>query len=209
MDMIKWGDIIAECGNYRDGFVTIFRRYEGQPTDERDARGVVKVTAKSFAEHMGIDPRTFTRWVAKHGLDSASKPPRSKGDFTRDVTRAARADTDAVVAGIMNAPEETQNAIYVALADRLVEKLPFGGDKPHIPGEDRTPDLVDDIERLSVKALDTAAVLEVKLAAATVEQIDRTAATLANVAQRYAELFAPYVPSADTVEDWLRDRSGT
>jgi hypothetical protein len=109
----------------------------------------------------------------------------------------------------MNAPEETQNAIYVALADRLVEKLPFGGDKPHIPGEDRTPDLVDDIERLSVKALDTAAVLEVKLAAATVEQIDRTAATLANVAQRYAELFAPYVPSADTVEDWLRDRSGT
>lgn len=65
MSSITWSQIETECGNFRDGFVATFRKYQGQDTDERDPRGViVKVTMGSFARHMGISPRTFERWVS-------------------------------------------------------------------------------------------------------------------------------------------------
>lgn len=61
--MITWDQIEAECGDFRQGFVSAFRKYEGQETDERDKyRKVVKVTMASFARHMGIDEDTFARW---------------------------------------------------------------------------------------------------------------------------------------------------
>ena len=110
---IAWGDIVAECGNYRDGFVAIFRRYEGQPTDEKDGQGrTVKVTTKSFARHLGIDAETFRRWVLKSSGLSVSPQPRSHGGLVSDVRRAARHAPDAVVAGIMSAPESTVDAIF-------------------------------------------------------------------------------------------------
>ena len=112
---INWADIMAECGNYRDGFVAIFKRYEGQLTDEKDSQNrTIKVTAKSFAEHVGVDPRTFQRWVKKSEMErrAVAPPPRSKNDLTRDVQRAARHEPDAVVDGILAAPESTQEAIF-------------------------------------------------------------------------------------------------
>lgn len=61
---ITWSEIEAEAGGYREGFVAIYKKYEGLETDERDGRGaVVKVTKSSFATHMGIAERTFCRWV--------------------------------------------------------------------------------------------------------------------------------------------------
>jgi ParB-like chromosome segregation protein Spo0J len=48
----------------RDGLVAVFREYEGQETDEKDDQGrTVKVTARSFAEHMGIPYETFRGWI--------------------------------------------------------------------------------------------------------------------------------------------------
>lgn len=61
---VSWSTIEAECGDYRSGFVAIFRKYEGQATDEKDEAGrTVKVTIESFARHVGIPPSTFSRWT--------------------------------------------------------------------------------------------------------------------------------------------------
>jgi hypothetical protein len=107
---IRWTDILAECGNYRNGFVAIFRKYEGQPTDEKDGQGrTVKVTARSFALHNGIHEDTFRRWIKS---STRRDLPRSKNDLTRDVTRAARHEPEAVVDGIASAPKPTQDRIY-------------------------------------------------------------------------------------------------
>jgi hypothetical protein len=63
--MITWSEIETECGDYREGFVSIFRKYEGQPTDEKDAKGrTVKVTMSSFARHAGIPETTFRQWLS-------------------------------------------------------------------------------------------------------------------------------------------------
>ncbi len=63
--MVKWQDIEQECGGFREGFVRIFKRYEGQPTDERDGSNrAVRVTQASFARHVGIPEQTFRQWLA-------------------------------------------------------------------------------------------------------------------------------------------------
>ena len=110
---VTWGEIVAQCGNYRDGFVAIFRQHEGQLTDEIDGQGrTVKVTVRSFALHMGIAEDTFRRWVTKSRSAGDLPTPRSKNDLTRDVTRAARHEPDAVVAGIMSAPAAHRDRIF-------------------------------------------------------------------------------------------------
>lgn len=123
--MIRWSEIEAECGGYRAGFVAVFRKYEGQLTDEKDAYGrPVKVTAASFAKHLGIATSTFDRWLK---IDpSAGTKSRSKTDLTRDVLRAARHEPEAVIAGIMAAPD--------SVADEIFHEL-----KLRRAGEDRSP----------------------------------------------------------------------
>lgn len=75
---IKWSEIEAECGDFRAGFVATFRKYEGLPTDEKDARGrTIKVTAASFARHVGVNDDTFRRWIA------ADLNPRAEGPARR------------------------------------------------------------------------------------------------------------------------------
>jgi hypothetical protein len=111
-NIINWNDIITECGDYKEGFVAVFRRYENQPTDERDALGrTVKVTARSFAVHMGIDPSVFRNWL-KNSVEGRSPQPRPISWQKRDVTRTATAEPTAVVDGIMAADTKTQDAIY-------------------------------------------------------------------------------------------------
>lgn len=125
LETIPWSQIEAECGDYRKGFVATFRKYEGQRTDEKDAMGrTVKVTAGSFAKHLGIADNTFRRWIASAAVQP--RPARSKNDLTRDVTRAARNEPEAVIEGIMKAPESTQDRIFHELKLRRA-------------GEDRSP----------------------------------------------------------------------
>lgn len=125
--IVKWSEIEAECGDYRQGFVATFRKYEGQLTDEKDGQGrAVKVTASSFARHIGVDKKTFGRWVAVSSRGALTPLPRSKNDLTRDVLRAARHEPEAVVRGIMNAPQNVQDDIFHELKLRRA-------------GEDRSP----------------------------------------------------------------------
>jgi hypothetical protein len=65
--MVTWDRITAECDGFRAGFVAIFRKYEGQPTDAKDAYGrPVKVTKASFAERvLKITPQAFGHWIRK------------------------------------------------------------------------------------------------------------------------------------------------
>lgn len=62
MEPIQWSAIVAECGNYKAGFVAVFRKYEGEATDDG-----TKVSQRTFADHMGIPRETFRRWVSAAG----------------------------------------------------------------------------------------------------------------------------------------------
>lgn len=85
--MVKWHEIEAECGGYREGFVAVFRRYEGQPTDEKDGAGrIVKVTAASFARHVGIPRQTFEEWVKRDGAGRRLHRDRTLESIRREAT---------------------------------------------------------------------------------------------------------------------------
>lgn len=124
---IQWSEIEAECGDYRAGFVTVFRKYEGQLTDEKDGAGrTVKVTATSFARHVGISEQVFLLWVRR---DDGYREPPSKSREAQAAYRAesmVRNQADAVIEAIMSAPDET--------ADRIFHEL-----KLRRAGEDRSP----------------------------------------------------------------------
>jgi hypothetical protein len=107
-----WSEIESECGNFRAGFVAVFRRYEGQATDEKDAQGrTVKVTATSFARHFGLDIGSFRRWV-KEGLEHPPAPERQAHQAKYRARSVVRNEPAAVVDAIMEAPAERQDEIY-------------------------------------------------------------------------------------------------
>jgi hypothetical protein len=110
--VITWSEIESECGNYRAGFVAVFNRHQGQPTDERDARGrTVKVTVASFARHFGFDRQVFARWLKK-GIDRPPAPERQAQVAKARARAVVRNDPAAVVDAIMEAPAETRDEIY-------------------------------------------------------------------------------------------------
>ena len=66
---VKVSTLHAKAQRYREGFVELFREYEGAPviTEEgeslTDGRGRVFVTPAWFAREMGVPPRTLLNWV--------------------------------------------------------------------------------------------------------------------------------------------------
>jgi hypothetical protein len=60
--ILNWQSLDEEISASRDGLVAVYREYEGQETDETDNQGH-PVTARSFAEHMGIPYETFRGWI--------------------------------------------------------------------------------------------------------------------------------------------------
>jgi transposase-like protein len=84
--VVKWSEIEAECGDYRQGFVQVFRRYEGQVTDRKDSLNrPIKVTISSFAEHFGIQVTTFRRWLGERQRTSpvSDRPARRAARMVR------------------------------------------------------------------------------------------------------------------------------
>lgn len=124
---IPWSLIEAEAGGYKAGFVAIFRKYEGQATDERDGAGrVVKVTVASFARHFGIDRLVFDGWVRRDEGRTQS-PSRTNEETTKRVLRSVtRNNPEAVIQAIMEAPE--------SVSDRIFHEVKLRRD-----GEDRSP----------------------------------------------------------------------
>lgn len=133
MNAIDWSVIEAECGDYRAGFVATFRKYEGQPTDEKDARGrVVKVTATAFARHMGIPEGTFRDWLR---LDRGARDPerRTAGRAVTDVRRVFRDDPLTAAEAIVNDPAA------LAAVDRARERQQQQREREHGHVLDRLP----------------------------------------------------------------------
>jgi leucyl aminopeptidase len=121
--MISWNEIEAECGNYREGFVAVFRKYEGEPTDEKDAANrTVKVTRSSFARHMKIPESTFHEWVR---TAAGGVLTRNRGEGTRD-SRGARAvlrdaPLEQVERIISELPADRQRAIGAAAGQAYLQ----------------------------------------------------------------------------------------
>jgi len=143
---ITWSQIEAECGDYRAGFVATFRKYEGQPTDEKDAQGrTVKVTAESFARHVGIPPTTFQGWV-KATTYVATPERQAQRDITlarSNVRRLPPAERAALASELLNEPEVVQRvvrddtaraSVRKALDDRYDEAPKPYPSQPDVPG---------------------------------------------------------------------------
>lgn len=114
MSTIMWSQIEAECGNFREGFVAIFRKYEGQPTDEKDgANRIVKVTIASFAHHMGIPKETFRDWVSRSdGMPVSSRPSGTSAERNeRSVLNRMTPERKAEVARELLAEPEVADAV--------------------------------------------------------------------------------------------------
>lgn len=136
MSNIKWSQIEAECGDYRDGFVATFRKYEGQPTDEIDGAGRrVKVTQTSFARHSGVPETTFRQWLGaaravtsdervkkdavRARTDIQRLPPTEKAKLTRELldepaTAQAFADDPEALRTVNRAVARTDTGKQVA-----------------------------------------------------------------------------------------------
>jgi Family of unknown function (DUF6192) len=150
--MIRWSDIEAECGDYREGFVAIFRKYEGQPTDEKDGQGrTVAVTAASFARHMGIAEGTFKDWVkprARPGRDHSGAARR----FARNLSPAEKTklatdligDPDVVDELARNRP--ARQAIRRAADEASLANVPDPGYRREPSGAGGLGGVADELE---------------------------------------------------------------
>ncbi len=111
--MITWSEIESECGNYRAGFVAVFRRYDGQLTDEKSPKGhTVRVTAASFARHFGIADKTFRRRIDLVDTTTTPDPDGGARGMKSRARSVVRNDPAAVVDAIMEAPAQTRDEIY-------------------------------------------------------------------------------------------------
>lgn len=122
--LVRWSEIEAECGDFRTGFVSTFRKYEGQPTDEKDGQGrTVKVTASSFARHMGIADRTFRDWKKQdgghrglehlptrdtRGAKKALRDPEQRSRVIADLNSEERAEVVREISKASAAPEPVE-----------------------------------------------------------------------------------------------------
>lgn len=115
---VKWSQIEAECDSYREGFVAVFRNYEGLPTDEKDAQGrTVKVTASSFARHAGIDERTFRRWVST----AAGGRPAPRDRTRESIARMPAEDKAKLAAELLEDDEVAANPVVAEPVRRAAD----------------------------------------------------------------------------------------
>jgi len=143
--MVTWDRITAECDGYRAGFVAVYRKYQGEPTDEVDGSNrVIKVTAQSFADHSGIAASTFKRWL-KAGEEVttatvATSGPARTGQIARQAVKSDKVSIEDKV-GMLDdlmsdkkvirswreqryQPEDPAHARHVeAVVDAFVEPL--------------------------------------------------------------------------------------
>lgn len=122
--MISWSEIEAEAQGFRQGLVALYRKYEGQDTDEKDAQGrTVKVTTASFARHMGVAERSFHRWTKKQDGQTGRPGPLDPGPLDpprveRSARQIARQAPQAIVTAISELPEAQQVEIMRQVRER-------------------------------------------------------------------------------------------
>lgn len=84
---VTWQGLARQCGDYRAGFVRVFREHEGEIIEGEQC------TAASFARHMGIAQQSFDRWlkgedqdVPTTGTSRSSKKDQDAASPVRTVT---------------------------------------------------------------------------------------------------------------------------
>lgn len=115
--VIRWSEITAQCGNYKAGFVAVFREHEGKETDERDGQGrPMKVSQRSFAEHMGIPLVTFQRWLRAASdpqwVTPDAKEARTAASHAAVAKNLARKDPVNLVSAIEDAGPAAMDNVY-------------------------------------------------------------------------------------------------
>jgi hypothetical protein len=114
VNLIKWTDIDSEVEEfqtgYREGFVAIFKKFEGTETDELDAYNrPVKVSMRNFALRYGIAETTFKRWVREISTGVADKYRPGPNQRALDQAAAqAKAEAEAKAATALAAALEAQ-----------------------------------------------------------------------------------------------------
>jgi hypothetical protein len=113
---ITWSQIEtefeAETGDYRSRVIAIFRKYEGQDTDEKDGQGrTVKVTVTSFERHMGLGEETLRGWIKKQDRGG----PVPARDRTREhINRMAPEEKVKLAAELLDGLPEDERTEVVA-----------------------------------------------------------------------------------------------
>ncbi len=151
MDTITWDQITAECDGYRAGFVAVFRKYEGQPTDEKDGAGrVVKVTSDAFARHVGIPRSTFQQWVRSRPTTARPTGPARTGQMARQAVKSETVpveDKVGMLSDLMSDPKvirayreqrapkvtEADAKAASAMAKALTDPIARGASKLQVP----------------------------------------------------------------------------
>jgi len=112
---IKWSEIDAETVPYRDGFVNTYLRHKGEPLldekgepqKQKNGRRMV-VTQQVFAEHFGIELRTFRRWLHERGKTNPERGGWGEGNTRHfDMDSVAREDNGSPPSGGIS-PEARQ-----------------------------------------------------------------------------------------------------
>lgn len=119
MRTVTWKTIEKECGDWKQGMVATFRKYEGQPTDEVDEKGKpVKVTPRTFAEHLGVSAQAFRQWIKKFDGVPPSPSNTAEARNFRTVKTEAKRSPSAVVDAIQAAGVHAEDQIFAELSQR-------------------------------------------------------------------------------------------
>lgn len=128
--MVTWSTIteeVYESTDFRQRLVTVFRKYEGQETDQRDkSNRVVKVTRASFARHFGVPEGSFDRWVTGKDYKEVNTTVVPTSDEVPAQEPEQRPSTNEVRPPPQREPEVVENPVRTPAeykADRaLVEE---------------------------------------------------------------------------------------
>ena len=195
--MIKWTDIEDEVGDYKNGFVSTFKKYEGMDTDARDgANRVVKVTISSFANQFGIPETTFRRWVQQEmgtRRESTSRnsniEDKVKAASDRARTEAEAAAKKALADALANAELEKRKAL---LAQKQEQEKAAKLEAEKIRKEEQTKAAAaaaKEIAELKAKMAATAKAAEFDISTMTEAQKAQVMTLLANDPEKAAEWF--------------------
>lgn len=140
--VVTWDEILEDCAGFREGFVRRFRKYEGQPTDEKDGQGrAVKVTIASFARHAGIAERTFRDWTKEDQNGGTRRPASTNGTKTaaRPPSLARRIALEPERWDLLKSRAEDSGSSSEALAGRVLDDYLDTDSLPYtVTDEERT-----------------------------------------------------------------------
>lgn len=203
--MINWTDIDNEVeifqNGYREGFIAIFKKYEGQDTDHVTTQNkVVKVTVTSFANRYGIPETTFRRWISEESADAAtsSKKPANWTERMAEATAKAKAEAEAAAEAARIAEQQRHQEELASALERqkreaqLAEAKRLEAEKAKIRAEEQAKAKAaaeKEIAELKAKMAEAAKAAEFDLSTLTEAQKAEVMTILANDPDSASDFF--------------------